>query len=160
MVFMLTITNNCQVSGGLKYNSGLILSCRIKEIIYRRKRREKELEDGRQRITELDGLVKKQRDELDILRREAAEARRLAAKWKMPQEIYGQLVGILEERREKETRQMEETADRWADGIHADGMTWEDIRRQADSYKQHRKQAGVCGNILRVLKRYEEEKEG
>lgn len=121
---------------------------------------EKELEDGRQRITELDGLVRKQWEELDILRREAAEARRLAAKWKMPQEIYRQLVGILEERREKETRQMEETADRWADGIHADGMTWEDIRQQADSYKQHRKQAGICGNILRVLKKYEEEKEG
>lgn len=45
---------------------------------------EKELEDGRQWITELDRLVRKQREELDILRREAAEARRLAAKWKIP----------------------------------------------------------------------------
>lgn len=91
------------------------------------------------------------------------KAARLAEKRKMPQEIYRQLISIIEEKMELEARQMEEAADKWADSIgREEEAAWTDLKLQADAYRQHRRQRKACSSLLLVLAKdgEEEGKEG
>lgn len=120
---------------------------------------EKELEAQMRKTAELEEAVRKQGKELEILYNDLAEASRLAAKRKLPQEIYRQLISIVEEKTELEAQQMEEAADRWADSIGREGeAAWTELKLQADAYRQHRKQRKDCSNLLLVLEGYGEEK--
>ncbi len=73
---------------------------------------EKELEVQAKKAAELEEMVRKQGKELEILYKDEAEASRLAARRKMAQEIYRQLISIIGEKMELEAQQMEEAAGR------------------------------------------------
>ncbi|HBA51094.1 MAG TPA: hypothetical protein DCZ91_25495 [Lachnospiraceae bacterium] len=119
---------------------------------------EREMEAQVEKAAGLEEVVKKQEEELEILYNDMAEASRLAEKRKMPQEIYRQLINIIEEKMELEARQMEEAADKWADSIgREEEAAWTDLKLQADAFRQHRRQRKAGSSLLLVLAKYGEE---
>lgn len=118
---------------------------------------EKRAREAEKENKQLKGLLEKAQKTAEDIQSKLNETQQMDQKWNMPTWMCEKLTEIVRERENEAERKMIDAANSMADGIGESGNASPYMAEWAAEYKKQRKEGAECANILRMLKRYEDE---